>query len=692
MKKAYLDCSSGISGDMFLAALIDAGVPVDRLFGELKKLALGFYEFKRTRALRGGLVGTRVEIRVPGEQPHRHLLDIQALVEKASLPQRAAERALKIFSHLAEVEGKLHNVPPGEVHFHEVGAVDAVLDIVGTCVGLELLEISELVSSPLNVGGGRVDAAHGSLPVPAPATAELLKDIPIYSSGVEAELVTPTGAALVAALASEFGPLPPMKIAKIGYGAGEKEFSDHPNIARLFVGEEVESIKGQPGLPGDEIVSVIEAEIDEMNPQLYGDFLEQAVAAGALDVTNSPTRRKRNRRGLALSILCDPGKSEALSQLVFTQTSAHGMRIYEARRKTVEREKVEVETSSTDEILSVIDATVNDLSPELYAQFLEQAKSAGALDVTCSSARMEKNRPGLAISILGEPGKIHQLCQLLFERAGAKGVRISEARRKVHEGEKVAEAPTGPDEIVSVIDATINDPGPELYAQFLEQAMAAGALDVTCSPARMEKNRPGLAISILGEPGKINALCQLLFERAAKGVRISEARRKVHEGEKVAEAPAGAEEIVSVIEANVDDMSPQIYGYFLEQALAAGALDVTCSSAQMKKNRPGLTISILCEPGKTDALSQLLFEQTTTIGMRISEARRKVLEREQVTVETPYGAVKVKVARRDGKVVNAAPEFDDCQRLAVEKSVPLKQVITAAESAYLQQNEKAGGA
>ncbi len=167
-------------------------------------------------------------------------------------------------------------------------------------------------------------------------------------------------------------------------------------------------------------------------------------------------------------------------------------------------------------------------------------------------------------------------------------------------------------------------------------------------------------------------------------------------GEQV-EAVAGqpglpGDEIVSVIEANVDDMSPQLYGYFLEQALAAGALDVTCSSAQMKKNRPGLTISILCEPDKSDALSQLLFEQTTTIGVRIYEARRKVLEREQVTVETPYGAVQVKVARREGKVVNAAPEFDDCQRLATEKSVPLKQVIAAAEAAYLQQSEKATAA
>ena len=298
MKQAYLDCSSGISGDMFLAALIDAGVPVDRLFGELKKLPLGFYEFKRTRAMRGGLVGTRVDIHVPGEQPHRHLADIQALMEKASLPEKAAAQALKIFTHLAEVEGKLHNVPPEQIHFHEVGAVDAVLDIVGTCVGLELLEISDLICSPLNVGSGRVNAAHGSLPVPAPATAELLKDIPVYSTGVEGELVTPTGAALVATLASGFGPLPSMKIAKIGYGAGEKDFPGHPNIARLFIGEQVEAVKGQPGLPGDEVVSVIEANVDDMSPQLYGYFLEQALAAGALDVTCSSAQMKKNRPGL----------------------------------------------------------------------------------------------------------------------------------------------------------------------------------------------------------------------------------------------------------------------------------------------------------------------------------------------------------------------------------------------------------
>jgi len=344
MRQAYLDGSSGISGDMFLGALLDAGLPADKLFAELKKIPLGFYELKRTRAMRGSLVGTRVEIRAPGEQPHRKLADIEGLIEKASLPEEAKARALTIFRRLAEVEGRLHNKSPQEIHFHEVGAVDAVIDVVGACVGVELLEISELTCSSLNVGGGRIEAAHGSLPAPAPATAELLKNIPVYSSGVEGELVTPTGAAIVSVLASGFGPMPAMKVETIGYGAGEKDFPGHPNLARLFVGQRVEVTVARPGAEGDELVSVIEANLDDMSPQLYGYFLERALAAGALDVTCSAVQMKKNRPGVAVSILCKPELSEALAQLLFEQTTTIGVRIYEARRKVLERELVNVET------------------------------------------------------------------------------------------------------------------------------------------------------------------------------------------------------------------------------------------------------------------------------------------------------------------------------------------------------------
>jgi pyridinium-3,5-bisthiocarboxylic acid mononucleotide nickel chelatase len=344
MRLAYLDASSGISGDMFLGALIDAGLETQLLLKELSQLPLGPYEFKHSRVLRSGLVGERVEICIPERQPARKLADIEGLLENATLPGKAKEQARRVFNRLAEAEGRLHNLPPGKVHFHEVGAVDAIIDIVGTCVGLELLEVSELVCSPLNVGGGRVQAAHGSLPVPAPAAAELLKGVPIYSSGVEGELVTPTGAALVSTLAASFGPLPPMKVERIGYGAGKNDFPGLPNLARLFIGQSVERIQAPPGPAGDEVISILEANVDDMSPQLYGYFLEQALAAGALDVTCCSVQMKKNRPGLILTILCKPEASETLAQVLFEQTTTLGVRIHEARRKVLERELVRVET------------------------------------------------------------------------------------------------------------------------------------------------------------------------------------------------------------------------------------------------------------------------------------------------------------------------------------------------------------
>jgi len=344
MRQAYLDCFSGISGDMFVGTLLDAGLPLERLLAELGKLALGEYEFKRTRALRGHLVGTRVEIVIPGKQPHRKLRDITQLVGQSALPEGVKQQVLKVFGRLAEVEGKLHDRPASEVHFHEVGALDSILDIVGACVGLELLGISELHCSPVNVGSGRVEAAHGSLPVPAPAALELLKDVPIYSSGVEGELVTPTGAALITTLAAGFGPLPPMKVECVGYGAGAREIPGQPNLARLLVGESLKPVSVRAGARGDEVVSVIEANLDDMSPQLYGFFAERALAAGALDVTCTPIQMKKNRPGILLSVLCAPDQCDALAQVLFDETTTIGVRIHEARRKVLERELRSVET------------------------------------------------------------------------------------------------------------------------------------------------------------------------------------------------------------------------------------------------------------------------------------------------------------------------------------------------------------
>ena len=342
MKLAYLDCSSGISGDMFLAALLDAGVELDRLRAELAKLDLGPYEFTQSRVMRKGLAGNHVDIVVPDKQPHRHLSHIEKLIGAAAIDDAVKKEALQVFRRLGEAEAVLHNQPIEKIHFHEVGAVDAILDIVGTCLGLAMLGNPELICSPLNVGGGRVEAAHGTLPVPAPATAELLKGIPVYSTGVEGELVTPTGAALVSTLATGFGPVPSMKVERIGYGAGAKDFPTHPNIARLMLGERA---KGTGSTAAGETVVVIEANIDDMNPQLYGHFAEKALAAGALDVTGSALQMKKNRPGLLVSVISKPELESALTHLLFQETTTIGVRITEARRKVLEREVVKVETA-----------------------------------------------------------------------------------------------------------------------------------------------------------------------------------------------------------------------------------------------------------------------------------------------------------------------------------------------------------
>jgi uncharacterized protein (TIGR00299 family) protein len=345
MKLAYLDCSSGISGDMFLAALLDAGVELDRLRAELAKIDMGTYEFTQGRVMRKGLAGNHVEIMIPEKQPHRHLSHIEKMIGAAAIDNAVKTRALQVFRRLGEAEAKLHNQPIEKIHFHEVGAVDAIIDILGVCLGLGMLGNPELVCSSLNVGGGSVEAAHGSLPVPAPATAELLKGIPVYSSGVESELVTPTGAALVSTLAVSFGPVPPMIIERIGYGAGTKDFPTHPNIARLMLGEKSGEAGIASGGAGDETVVVIEANIDDMNPQIYGYFAEKALAAGALDVTCTPLQMKKNRPGLLVSVIAKPELESMLTRLLFAETTTIGVRTTRARRKVLDREVVKVETA-----------------------------------------------------------------------------------------------------------------------------------------------------------------------------------------------------------------------------------------------------------------------------------------------------------------------------------------------------------
>lgn len=339
MRLCYLDCFSGISGDMLLGALVDAGLSTDTLESELRKLQLQGWSLAVERVRRAGLTGTKLDFRVAQTPAPRSWQGIRKLIRSSQLSTGVKQRAEAIFERLAEAEANIHGVRQDEVHFHEVGALDSILDIVGAAVGFETLGIEKLLVSPLNVGSGCVQTEHGTLPVPAPATVALLKNAPIYSSSVEGELVTPTGAAVVAALAAGFGPLPRMTVSAIGYGAGTRDLKDQPNVLRVLLGESAET--GESAR--EPRVAVIEANLDDMNPLIGGYFMEQALATGALDVFYTPVQMKKNRPGLVLTVICPPERADALSELIFQQTTTIGLRLYEAQRRVLERAFVTVE-------------------------------------------------------------------------------------------------------------------------------------------------------------------------------------------------------------------------------------------------------------------------------------------------------------------------------------------------------------
>ena len=340
MKLAYFDCFSGISGDMTLGALVDAGCPLDHLRSGLRGLPVPGWELSAEKVWKNGLAATYVKVRTEDRSKHRSLSAILEILKNAKLAAPVRDPAATIFTKLGEAEARVHDVPVEKIHFHEVGAVDAIVDIVGACVGFHFLGIEKFACSALNVGGGAAKMAHGFLPVPAPATAKLLQGKPTYSNGVEKELVTPTGAAMVATLCDSFGPQPPMSVSAIGYGAGTADLEGQPNVMRLMIGEAAERVA--PGF--DEEIAVIEANLDDMNPQIYGYFLEKALAAGALDVYTAPVQMKKNRPGTLLTILCKPQDMQALMSLVFAETTTFGARTYRAQRRTLPREFVNVTT------------------------------------------------------------------------------------------------------------------------------------------------------------------------------------------------------------------------------------------------------------------------------------------------------------------------------------------------------------
>lgn len=362
MKAAYFDCFSGISGDMTLGALVDAGCPLEVLRGKLRDLRVPGWEIVGEKVWKNGMAATHVRVKTEDTQTHRSLTTICGILEQSGLESAVKERATAIFTKLGEAEAAVHDVPIEKIHFHEVGAVDAIVDIVGACIGFAELGIEAFSCSPLNVGGGTAKMAHGVLPVPAPATARLLMGKPTYSNGLQKELVTPTGAAIVATVCESFGPQPAMKVSAIGYGAGTTDLETQPNVLRIMVGEvAAKAVDGHGGT-----IRVLEANLDDMNPQIFGYLLEKALGAGALDVFATPIHMKKSRPGTLVSILCKPEDESKFREMLFAETTTLGVRSQLVERYALPREHVTVTTRFGDVRVKVarVDGRVRHASPE----------------------------------------------------------------------------------------------------------------------------------------------------------------------------------------------------------------------------------------------------------------------------------------------------------------------------------------
>lgn len=335
---AYLDCASGASGDMLLGAIVDLGLPLSSLRDGLRALPLDGYRLEERKVDRSGLRCTKVDVVVDEKPAHhdRRLASILQLLDRSGLEADIRQRAAGLFRRLAEAEASVHGTRPEDVHFHEVGAVDAIVDVVGGVIGLAWLQADRVVASPLNLGTGSVTMAHGSFPVPAPATARLVQGAPVYGDG-EGELLTPTGALLITGHADGYGPLPLLRLEKIGHGAGTRDTPGRPNALRILVGEEARAQSGR--------VLVLEAEVDDMSPQLAGPLLERLLAEGALDAYLTPVSMKKGRPGLLISVLAPPDRREALEGVLFAETTTLGVRRHECERSILDRSIVRVTTA-----------------------------------------------------------------------------------------------------------------------------------------------------------------------------------------------------------------------------------------------------------------------------------------------------------------------------------------------------------
>ena len=376
MRIAYFDCSSGISGDMCLGSLVDAGAPLREIEKGLGKLGVKGYTLTEKKVLRAGIAATKVDVIITAkgkgqEAKGRKWKDIQQVIKASRLPEETRQRGYAIFRTLFEAEAKVHGSTISRTHLHELGCEDCLVDVFGTLIGLSILGIEKVYASPVNVGSGRTKTSHGMMPVPAPATAEIMKNIPCYSEGPAFEKTTPTGAAILKTLAAGFGPMPLFSVRAIGNGAGSADPSGWPNLLRVMTGESNELVRG-------ETVTVIETNIDDMNPQIYEYVMERLFDAGALDVSLTPVMMKKSRPGMVLTVLCNSGRRSELIGIILKETTTIGVRYYEAARQVLERRMVKVSTKYGEVRVkqSAFDGDVIRVTPE-YEDCKKMARISG---------------------------------------------------------------------------------------------------------------------------------------------------------------------------------------------------------------------------------------------------------------------------------------------------------------------------
>jgi len=348
MTLVYFDCYAGISGDMIVGALLDLGFDLEVLKSQLAALKLDGYTLGSQRVERGAISASKFDVNLDQTpQPKRSLADIRSIIIESTLSELTKQRSIATFERLAVAEAEVHGTTVDKVHFHEVGAVDSIVDIVGAMIGFEHLKVDKFLCSSLRVGSGTVQTDHGALPVPAPATLNLLKGVPIYAGDIKGEFVTPTGAAIISTLCSEFGPLPAVRVEKVGYGAGSRNPKGFSNALRVLIGEDVNVAAASQSAPSsahDETIFVVETNIDDMNPQAYGFAMERAFEIGALDVFITHAQMKKDRPGVLLTALCRASELDAILELVLQQTTTLGVRYYQASRRVLVRTIETVDT------------------------------------------------------------------------------------------------------------------------------------------------------------------------------------------------------------------------------------------------------------------------------------------------------------------------------------------------------------